>query len=244
MSEQDQATGGTGSRADGGTGGRRRRRLDIGHRVRQRRATSFRPSRFVMTLKFLLPAAAVAILSLVVLWPRLQETEDPFRLDVTAIGPTGNAKPQVLNPRLTGVDENSQPFQITADIGSTVIAEDGREIYHLEQPKADISMDDGTWMALMASDGIFEPDEKILTLRNGVSLFHDSGAQFVTETARIDMDDRSAFGDDQVEGHGPFGELTSEGFRVVNGGGTIIFTGKARLVLAKTSVPGNGGPAR
>ena len=49
--------------------------------------------------------------------------------------------------------------------------------------------------------------------------------------ADVDLDKGIAQGDKSVEGHGPFGELKSEGFRLENKGKLITFTGKARLII-------------
>jgi len=45
------------------------------------------------------------------------------------------------------------------------------------------------------------------------------------------MSKGSAEGDDPIEGHGPFGTIVAEGFRIENQGEVIVFTGKARLLL-------------
>jgi lipopolysaccharide export system protein LptC len=45
------------------------------------------------------------------------------------------------------------------------------------------------------------------------------------------MANGSAEGDDAIEGHGSFGTIEAEGFRIKNQGDIITFTGKARLVL-------------
>ena len=49
--------------------------------------------------------------------------------------------------------------------------------------------------------------------------------------ARFNLDDRSASGDDPVEGQGPLGTLQSEGFRIFDGGDRVLFTGKAQMFV-------------
>ena len=176
-------------------------------------------------MKYLLPVLAMSLLALVVAWPQLVPSEDRLRIDLAAVGPAGGSKPQVLNPRVLGIDTQSRPFQITADLGSRTQSEDGRDVYLFDQPKADITMSDGSWVAVTSDNGRYEEASKTLYLRDNVNLFHDSGYEFTTQSARFDVLNDSA------SGGPPFGTLESEGFRVLDGGERIIFTGKARMTI-------------
>ncbi len=185
-------------------------------------------------MKVLLPAVAVALLLLALAWPQLTPEEDDFKLDIAAVGPQGGDKPQVLNPRLLGVDEQTRPFQITAEMGSRLDDKEGLEVYQLDQPSADIILEDGSWVALNALDGVFERVGQMLYLSGGVNLFHDSGYEFATESAQVNLTDRSAEGDEPVHGQGPFGVIDAEGFRVLERGDVIIFTGRAEMTIEST----------
>lgn len=182
-------------------------------------------------MKYLLPVLALSLLALVVAWPELMPTDDRLRIDLAAVGPAGTATPQVLNPRVLGIDRQSRPFTITADLGSRTQTGDGRDIYLFDQPKADITLGDGSWVAITSNSGRYEEASKTLFLKDDVNLFHDSGYEFVTQSARFNIAEDSASGDDPVHGQGPFGVLDSEGFRVFDGGARIVFTGKARLTI-------------
>ena len=184
-------------------------------------------------MKVILPALAILLLALVTVWPRFQ-TLDSFRIELAAVGPAGGGKPQVLNARLLGIDEELRPFQITAELGSSVKGAAGEQMYKLDQPKADITLKDGSWIALTADDGLFEQDSQTLFLSGRVNLFHDSGYELTTETATVDVEARTAEGYEHVEGHGPLGLLESEGFRIHNNGETIIFTGRSRMTVTGT----------
>lgn len=204
----------------------------------RRRSLNFRRSRFVSTTKVLLPAIAAALLLVALAWPQLKPEDDGFRLDIAAVGPAGGDKPQVLNPRLLGVDEQARPFQITADVGSRLGDKDGLEVYELDHPKADIILEDGSWVALNAVDGIFERVGQMLYLSGKVNLFHDSGYEFATQSARINLTDRSAEGDEAIHGQGPFGVIDAEGFQVRERGNVIVFTGRASMTIEPSSGAG------
>jgi len=206
------------------------RLADIGPRSRR---GGFGRSRFVATMKYILSGLATLLLVAVVAWPEFSSDEDRFRIP-QAVGPIGTSRPQVLNARVLGVDSKSRPFQITADT-SALKNEEGREFYLLEQPKADIVLEDGSWVALTAIDGEYEEDTRFLYLVGNVNVFHDAGHEFSTPKARFNLGDRSASGDDPVEGLGPLGTLQSEGFRIFEGGDRVLFTGKAEMLVYRSA---------
>jgi lipopolysaccharide export system protein LptC len=52
-----------------------------------------------------------------------------------------------------------------------------------------------------------------------------------SSSARLDLKVGTAEGDEKVEGHGPTGTISAEGFRVLDNGARVFFTGPAKLVL-------------
>ena len=200
--------------------------------IRKRRS-GFARSRIVAITKYLLPGLAFSMLLLVAVWPRLFPDEDRFRIDLSAVGPIGGSKPQVLNPSLQGIDSEQRPFEITADLGSRGQNESGEEIYDLTNPKADIVLKDGTWVVLNANDGRFESVSNRLFLIGDVTLFHDEGYEFHTTKARVNLGVSTASGDEHIDGQGPFGTVKAEGFRVLASGQLIVFLGPAKLTVFK-----------
>jgi lipopolysaccharide export system protein LptC len=41
----------------------------------------------------------------------------------------------------------------------------------------------------------------------------------------------TAYGQEPIEGQGPFGNIKAQGFRVIDRGERVIFTGKAKMVI-------------
>lgn len=228
--------GNTPPQPDASADTRAARRSRLGAAPRRRRS-GFGRSRIVSTMKYLLPGIAFALLVLVAVWPRLLPDEDRFRIDLEAVGPAGGAKPQVLNPRLQGIDSAARPFQVTADFGARGDVEGGGEIYDLTNPKADIVLADGSWVALTANDGRFEAKTNTLHLTGDVNLFHDQGYEFTTTAAQVDLVTSTASGDEPVDGQGPFGVLNAEGFRVFDSGDRVLFLGPARLTVFEGATP-------
>ena len=186
-------------------------------------------SRFVSMMKFLLPVAALVLIGLVVLWPHLGTDDLRFKIGISTIKSNSSKDPSLINPRFVGTDSEDKPYSITADLARSQGTETTR--IELEMPKADITLDDGTWLVLTANSGLFIHAENSLKLEGAVNLFHDSGYEFRTEKASIDMASGIASGNLPIEGQGAFGILNAEGFKLVDKGKTIYFTGKSKLVL-------------
>ena len=192
-------------------------------------------SRFVGVMKFLLPVAALAVIALVVAWPHINTGDLRFRLGITVMKLAGSDDPSMINPRYVGTDSDSQPFSITADLARN-ISDQGTRVT-LVMPKADITLEDGTWLVLTANDGEYSRAEKTLNLAGEVNLYHDSGYEFRTERAAIDLTAGTATSNDPVEGQGPFGRLEAAGFRMVNKGKVIHFLGRSKLTLYPGAKP-------
>ena len=141
----------------------------------------------------------------------------------------GKAEVTVQDVKYDGKDAKGRPFSITADSASHVDGDD-RHV-SLKKPLADIVMSSGAYVALMANDGLLDRDADIITLNGDVTLFHDNGLSFQTDSATINLKDKTAEGSDTVEGQNGDGELISQGFRVRDDGDTIEFTGKAYMKI-------------
>lgn len=197
-------------------------------------------SRAVTFLKVTLPLIALVLLGLVLAWHRLNPDPREFRLGAGNISATVDADAsRMIKPRYVGMDENNQPYAVVADT-ATQTAGSADNIL-LAKPKADVTLKDGSWVAVDAREGLYDRVRQTLGLRGQVHVFHDAGYEFHTESADLDMQAGTASGDVPVEGQGPFGYLKAEGFRITDKGGRILFTGKARLELrpeaAKKAAP-------
>lgn len=211
-----------------------RRSIFIGARTRRRHSPGY--SRFVSMMKYLLPTLAAVLIAMVIVWPYLQSKDTLFRIGFAALKSEGGNGPAMINPRYLSTDKGSQLFSITADLAKNLLNSNAK--VELEMPKADIALKDGTWLAITAKTGTFSRQAKILELTGAVNLFHDSGYEFNTSKARIDLSKGTAEGNKKIEGHGPFGSLTAEGFQIKDKGRIFEFIGKSKLIM----FPGVGKP--
>jgi lipopolysaccharide export system protein LptC len=214
---------------------RAKRRLG---RRRDRVAPEARPPRlstrsgyslFVSTMKVVLPALAVAIVLLVLVWPRIMPDDPRFRVGLSDLSPDAAGSLSMIKPRFQGRDNRDRPFSIVADKATQ--PEDGANRIDLQNPKADITLADQAWLAVTADSGTYRRDRKLLDLRGHVNLFHDQGFQMQTEATHVDLAAGEARGDTPISVQGPAGHLEAEGFRVLDRGETIIFTGRSKLTV-------------
>jgi len=185
-------------------------------------------SRFVVGMKVLLPFLALGLIVLIVIWPQLK-SDDTFRIGFSSVSLTEETGPGMDNARYVGTDENRQPYSVTADLAR--LATPGGSIVDLDLPKADLTLEDGSWLVLTANTGRYMRDSAVLDLEGGVNLFHDTGYEITTEALSVDLKASTAEGHVPLSGHGPFGELKAQGIKLIDKGRVIYFTGPAQLTM-------------
>jgi len=186
-------------------------------------------TRFVQRTKWILPAVAAALMLLVVIWPQIEAVFEHVRFGLPRIDLSEARRLRMVHPRYTGIDRQSRPYVLTAD-AATQIPRDP-DLISLDGPKADLTTNGGNWIQLSGDAGTYQTQPQLLDLYGNVLLYQDRGNEFHTDSAHIDILNGTAEGHDPVEGQGPFGHITAEGFTVYNRGDVIVFNGKTNLVL-------------
>ena len=155
--------------------------------------------------------------------------------NVIPIGPSTEVVPEEIdsvsmtNARFSGRDNRNRNFTVTADEARQRTSDS--TIIHLKHPKADLDLTDGRLVAIHADSGIFVRSDQLLNLAGEVTLSDNRGFEFHTDSASIDLGRNTASGDAPVAGRGPSGAIVSEGFRVLDDGNRVIFTGKTSLTV-------------
>jgi lipopolysaccharide export system protein LptC len=198
-------------------------------RQRARYALSPNYSRFVGLAKRILPAVAVALLVLVAAWPRLE----PLIKNVHLLPPQIDLREardlRMVEAHYSGIDRQNRPFVVTAEVARQNPT--ANDIISLEEPKADLTTANGGWIKVTAYTGVYQPQAQLLDLFGNVQLFQHKGNQFRTDSAHVDTANGTAEGHEPIEGEGPFGHVSGQGFRILDRGDTIIFTGRSHLEL-------------
>lgn len=187
-------------------------------------------SRFVLVMRWTLPAAALLVGAAVVAWPNFMPSRGPARGE--RLANEDFTTQRMVNPRFRGLDDNGRPFSLAADIASPSGSDPN--VTDLVNPRGDITLESGNWVALNAEQGHYNRDRRVLELTGQVTLFHDHGYTLTTEAATIDIANSRAEGRVAVNGSGPDSELQGEGFQIEDRGMRVIVTGQSRLVLYRT----------
>ncbi len=208
------------------------------YRLRESQSKSGRHSRFVKTMKITLPFIAILLIGLILAWPYFSENQGGFNIEFSSLKVTPGEHAGVDNARYFGVDDLNRPYTISADLARFPDGPKGP--ISLEVPKADITMNDDTWLVMTSTQGKYDQQKKLLSLSGKVNLFHDMGYEMITDEININLAKNDAIGAKPVKGHGPFGELDASGIRIDKNNNTIFLIGRSRLLLFPSSSPSGG----
>jgi lipopolysaccharide export system protein LptC len=178
----------------------------------------------VAVAKRLLPLVALGLLSLVALWPEYRGEQYTHLYDHGVIDPVSG---ELTDVRYNGVDQSDRPYTVTATAAHQVSS----ERIDLVEPKADITLESGSWLMAQSRQGVYVQHDNVLDLSGNVVLYRDDGLTMVTDVATMDLKAGAASSAAKVHAEGPLGTLDAQGFSVSDNGTVIQFAGPGRLVL-------------
>jgi lipopolysaccharide export system protein LptC len=186
-------------------------------------------ARLMRAAKYLLPILAVAVAALIFVWSQANLPIIRLRIADSEVAPREVDAVSMANPRFAGTDAMNRQYTVTADTATQ--SPDNDDIIHLQQPKADILMENGAKVRVDADSGVYQRGEKLLDLSGTVKLREERGYDFRTTQAHVDFDKNLASGEARVDGTMPQGTLTGEGFRIEENGARLFLLGRSRVVL-------------
>lgn len=187
--------------------------------------------RTIALLRIVLPLAALLLIAAVVVWPKFQgQDRAGFKLNLADVSPTEVEQLTMVKPRFVGRDSKQQPYTITAL--SATQDHPGADLVHLDHPQADITLESSAWASVTAIRGTYAQKDQILDLDGDINVFHDSGYEFHTEKAEVDLAHDTIDGTVPVRGQGPGGTLEAQGgFTILDHGQTVLFHGPAKMTI-------------
>jgi lipopolysaccharide export system protein LptC len=214
-----------------------RRRLTAPGMLSMVQARAFRDafawSRLVARAKLVLPVLSVMLIVMIAVWPLLSGSNDAIPAD------DDSGKLEMVGARYRGTDTTRRPFEVRFE---KALQNAGGETVELVQPEAEMTLNGGQWLTISAENGHFDQKSGRLSLSGKVTLFHDGGYEFQTEQAELDTEKGVVWGNLPVRGQGPTGDVEAGGFRILESGGTVVFTGKARMrLISGTAAAGRAG---
>ena len=216
--------------------------LAIAGAARAIAAVDRRHTRRVAVLKRVLPAIGVSLLLLIAVWPRLEPLWERMRVSFPAIDLRDAQELRMVNPRYSGIDREGRPFVVTAASARQI--PDRQDLVSLQAPVAELKLRSGALVHATSVSAVYQSQTSVIDMFGDVTVTHQDGTRFVTQAARVNAAQNAAEGDDPVAGHGPAGEVTAQGFRILDKGDTIIFTGHAEMLLngARKTAPNRAPP--
>ncbi len=184
--------------------------------------------RVVVTLtKWLLPVAALLLLSSVALWPEIERVRDHGRIAFRRAFSIEPDSGRMRQARYSGVDERGRPFTVTAESA----LQNGPVRIDLTEPKGDLVTESGSWVMVQGREGVYIQRAGQLDLSHDVTLYRDDGTTMRTQSAAVDVRQGAAASSEMTHAEGPFGVLDAQGFTLVDKGAAIQFHGPAKLTL-------------
>jgi len=187
---------------------------------------------FVRVMKFALPLAALVIIGALI----ARISGDPQQQKISLLPDEEKTTPgqiEVVRAKYEGRDDQGRPYTVTADKASRAMNAPDRVTF--ENPVADITLQDKTWVAVKAKTGDFDRTKESLRLKDDVHIFHDSGYEILLQDIEIDLKQKTAFTALPVRAQGPMGTIAAQNMAVKDQGELIVFGGPATLTVFRLS---------
>ncbi len=196
----------------------------------ERRAASAGYTKFVRAMRFILPLAAIALTTIIVLWDEMgaqvgKVDQQKFMPEVE------EARGELLNPQFDSTDSEGRPYTVKAH--RAVQDQGNPQIMNMEQPDAYIRLGDSEHMSGKSQSGIYEQEAGKLLLNGAVILNHSSGYVLQSDELRVDLKTGQAFSDLPVHVEGEMGTIDASGLEADNNNGLVTFKGPATLILTQ-----------
>jgi lipopolysaccharide export system protein LptC len=189
-----------------------------------------RSSRIIGLLRYLLPAIAVCLIGLVVLWPQLIGGAGGLIAPIFANAEIDGTDVMLMhNPRYVGRTSDAEPYELTAASAYVDPKKPGH--IHLEQLAAELTPASERDLRLVALTGLYNRAADKLDLNGDIALTTSDGYRFETQSARINLQAGRVVGDQPVAGWGPTGTLSADRFEIDDSGQLLRFEGRVKVTL-------------
>lgn len=187
-------------------------------------------SYFVGWMKLALPLSAFLIIMVVILWPNFSGTKTQVaNITRDSFDSSLLRNFEMLAPVFFGSDEKNRPYRLQARTARQ--SKNSASIVSLDEPRAKLKLEKGNGVIVSAKNGLLDQKKKILKLSGNVNIYHDANYTMRTQLMTVNLQDREAWGTKPVSVRGPKANIDAQGFRIMDKGQTVIFTGKTRVVL-------------
>jgi lipopolysaccharide export system protein LptC len=199
-----------------------------------------RYSIFVRFMKGALPLAAIS-LAVVVLVYVLQPPPARVQMAFQQLASLSDDL-SMQNPRLSGTDNDGQPFVISA--GRAMPETKGSDRVKLQDIVADFSLRDGTAIHVTAGTGVVDTRTRLLQMSGGIRLVSQNGYDATTRSAVADLRTGKIHGESGIDANGAFGRITAQRFAMDRSSRQLHFWGNIRMLVNPGVLSPNEGRAQ
>ena len=187
-----------------------------------------RYSAFVRIMKRALPLAAVALFVAVLAYALKPRELGRVTMTFERMG-TIEDDLAMVNPRLTGTDNQGMPFTVSA--ASAVQEGRAAENVRLKDIRAEMSLADGSLLHVTAADGLIDTRAGQMNVSGGIRFISADGYVAETATAKADFKTGTVSGTSAVTATSKFGRLTANSFTFDRESKTLRFDGQVRMLV-------------
>ncbi len=185
-------------------------------------------SHFVRFSKVSLSFLLIIVMVFMVAVPLIAKQGSDMRLAFAAIEERElDAQPAMMNPTFQGVDDNNQPYKITAKKA----IQQSEETITLQKVEAELTLKEGALLFVSANEGVYNLAEGELLLEGDVWIYHEAGHDMQTERLRISTKQMAAYGDSPVQILSPYGRLRADNFSITQRGNKLLFNRNVKMLL-------------
>jgi lipopolysaccharide export system protein LptC len=203
-------------------------RQDWSARARSTAMDALRYTKFVGVMKRSLQVAAFAVIAAVLGFFFVQRQPARITMGFEQLGHVENDLAMV-KPRLTGQDNDGNPFVITADAAIQDAKNPKRA--QLKKVEADFSMGAKGWLNANAASGLVDMNAGTLQLSGGINVFSDDGYELHTASAALDIKRGMVHGHEPVTGQGPLGTMRADEFHFDRASNHLLLQGHVQNVI-------------
>lgn len=185
---------------------------------------------FVRAMKEVLPAASLALLGTLIIWPLINTREFSFLVskDTAAVSAE---RMRMEKPVYRGTDSRGRQFEITA---SRAVQRSSRDpTVELIDIAAQLDTADGL-TRVTAAKGSFNLTSEQLQVSGPVDFGRADGTRITAGDAVVDLRSRTVRSTSRISGTGPLGRFEADGFQVDLRGTSATLTGKVRMRIEPT----------
>ncbi len=189
-----------------------------------------RHSRIVRALRFAIPAAILAIATVIL----VATFFNPFRL-ITAFpidpGKVSLSGTKIIMelPRVTGFTSDSRPYELTARAAAQDLTR--LDVLELNEISAKVELRDGQQVIIKSVNGVYDTKAEVLRLNDHITINSTSGYEGRLSEATVHVTSGNVVSESPVEVRLPNGILNANRMEVKENGAVIKFGGGVEMTV-------------